>query len=58
MHDETLPSWTGYARANGQKGIRNLVLVIYTVECAKKHLIPYKFQQNDSLPPRATPCAM
>ena len=26
--------WQGYARADGRKGIRNKVLVIYTVECA------------------------
>jgi len=27
--------WQGYQRADGRKGIRNIVLVIYTVECAK-----------------------
>ena len=27
--------WLGYARANGTKGIRNRVLVIYTVKCAE-----------------------
>ncbi|WOO39768.1 UxaA family hydrolase [Rubellicoccus peritrichatus] len=27
-------SWKGYLREDGRKGIRNLVLVIYTVECA------------------------
>ena len=27
-------SWTGYLRADGRKGIRNHVLVVYTVECA------------------------
>ena len=27
-------SWLGYGRADGRKGIRNLVLVVYTVECA------------------------
>ena len=27
--------WQGYLRADGRKGIRNLVLVVYTVECAK-----------------------
>jgi altronate hydrolase len=27
-------SWLGYLRSDGRKGIRNLVLVIYTVECA------------------------
>lgn len=26
--------WLGYARRNGSKGIRNKILVIYTVECA------------------------
>jgi altronate hydrolase len=26
--------WQGYARVDGQKGIRNKVLIIYTVECA------------------------
>ena len=28
-------SWRGYLRPDGRKGIRNLVLVIYTVECAQ-----------------------
>jgi len=28
-------SWRGYLRPDGRKGVRNLVLVIYTVECAK-----------------------
>jgi altronate dehydratase large subunit len=27
--------WSGYLRLDGRKGIRNLVLVIYTVECAQ-----------------------
>ncbi|MEW5978609.1 MAG: UxaA family hydrolase [Acidobacteriota bacterium] len=27
--------WLGYARPDGRKGVRNLVLVIYTVECAQ-----------------------
>lgn len=27
--------WSGYLRPDGRKGIRNLVLVVYTVECAK-----------------------
>jgi altronate hydrolase len=27
--------WSGYLRADGGKGIRNLVLVVYTVECAQ-----------------------
>lgn len=34
--DETKPTWSGYARADGRKGVRNLVLVLYTVECAKQ----------------------
>jgi len=28
-------SWQGYLRPDGRKGIRNLVLIIYTVECAQ-----------------------
>lgn len=28
-------SWNGYLRADGRKGVRNLVLVIYTVECSQ-----------------------
>ena len=28
-------TWSGYLRQNGQKGIRNRVLVIYTVKCAE-----------------------
>src|ERR1039457_2269699 len=27
-------SWNGYLRQDGRKGIRNIILVIYTVECA------------------------
>jgi len=27
--------WSGYQRPDGRKGVRNLVLVIYTVECAQ-----------------------
>jgi altronate dehydratase large subunit len=27
-------AWTGYLRPDGRKGVRNIVLVIYTVECA------------------------
>jgi altronate dehydratase large subunit len=35
--DSTTPNsnWSGYLRADGRKGVRNLVLVIYTVECAQ-----------------------
>ncbi len=29
-----LREWQGYLRADGRKGIRNILLVIYTVECA------------------------
>src|SRR5581483_7133964 len=28
-------SWHGYMRADGRKGVRNLILVIYTVQCAQ-----------------------
>src|SRR5215471_6314303 len=28
-------TWPGYLRPDGRKGVRNLVLVIYTVECAQ-----------------------
>ena len=28
-------TWQGYARKNGSKGIRNRLLVIYTVKCAE-----------------------
>jgi len=30
-----IATWQGYLRADGRKGIRNLALVIYTVECAQ-----------------------
>lgn len=33
--NKPLPAWNGYLRDDGRKGIRNLVLVIYTVECAQ-----------------------
>jgi altronate dehydratase large subunit len=35
MSDSPTTTWQGYARPDGRKGVRNLVLVIYTVECAK-----------------------
>jgi altronate hydrolase len=35
MSDLLAASWSGYLRPDGRKGIRNLVLVIYTVECAQ-----------------------
>lgn len=28
-------TWLGYQRSDGRKGVRNLVLIIYTVECAQ-----------------------
>ena len=35
MNDFSNLSWQGYARANGKKGIRNRLLVVYTVKCAE-----------------------
>jgi altronate dehydratase large subunit len=35
MSDLSATSWQGFLRPEGRKGIRNLVLVIYTVECAQ-----------------------
>ncbi|GMV97495.1 MAG: UxaA family hydrolase [Phycisphaerae bacterium] len=35
MSDSNLPTWTGYLRSDGRKGVRNVVLVVYTVECAQ-----------------------
>ena len=38
MNDAAMPSspsWLGYLRPDGRKGVRNLVLVVYTVECAQ-----------------------
>jgi altronate hydrolase len=35
MSDPLEKTWSGYLRADGRKGVRNIVLVIYTVECAK-----------------------
>jgi altronate hydrolase len=35
MSDLLTQSWQGFLRPDGRKGIRNLVLVIYTVECAQ-----------------------
>ncbi len=29
------PMWSGYLRQDGRKGIRNLILVVYTVQCAQ-----------------------
>ena len=35
MNDPGSHSISGWLRADGRKGVRNLVLVVYTVECAK-----------------------
>ena len=35
MPDALAKSWQGFLRPDGRKGVRNLVLVIYTVECAQ-----------------------
>jgi altronate hydrolase len=35
MLSDTNTTWPAYLRADGRKGVRNLVLVIYTVECAQ-----------------------
>jgi altronate hydrolase len=35
MSDFATKSWLGFERADGRKGVRNLVLVVYTVECAQ-----------------------
>lgn len=41
----TEETWTGYLRPDGRKGIRNLVLVIYTVECAQ--FVAHAIGQNE-----------
>lgn len=35
MSEPAPATWSGYLRPDGRKGVRNLVLVIYTVECAQ-----------------------
>lgn len=35
MSDLAGIQWSGYLRPDGRKGVRNLVLIIYTVECAQ-----------------------
>ena len=35
MSSNTPNTWQGWLRADGRKGVRNLVLVVYTVECAQ-----------------------
>src|SRR5437762_14280520 len=32
---KTFATWQGYRRCDGRLGVRNIVLVVYTVECAK-----------------------
>lgn len=32
---DSVTTWPGFLRPDGRKGVRNLILVIYTVECAK-----------------------
>lgn len=34
MNDQNIVTWQGYLRSDGRKGVRNVVLVVYTVECA------------------------
>lgn len=41
-----LPHWQGYRRPDGRKGVRNLVLVVYTVECAKH--VAHAIAQNEA----------
>ncbi len=38
--------WRGYLRSDGRKGIRNLILVIYTVECAS--FVAHKVGESES----------
>ena len=33
--DRSAAQWSGWLRPDGRKGVRNLVLVVYTVECAQ-----------------------
>jgi len=44
MTDE---NWQGYVRADGRKGIRNLILVVYTVECASFVAHAVGSEEND-----------
>lgn len=45
MSNPLATSWSGYLRPDGRKGIRNLVLVIYTVECAQH--VAYAIAANE-----------
>ena len=38
-------SWQGYMRKDGRKGIRNIILVLYTVECASH--VAHKIAQGE-----------
>lgn len=40
-------TWQGYLRSDGRKGVRNLVLVIYTVECAQHVAHAIAAQEED-----------
>ncbi len=40
-----LTEWTAWLRPDGRKGIRNLVLVIYTVECAR--FVAHEIARNE-----------
>lgn len=44
--NEPVPTWNGFLRADGRKGVRNLVLVIYTVECAQ--FVSHAIAQGES----------
>lgn len=37
--------WSGYLRQDGRKGIRNLILVVYTVQCAQ--FVAHEVAQNE-----------
>ena len=39
-------NWEGFLRPDGRKGVRNLVLVIYTVECAQ--FVAHAIAQGES----------
>jgi altronate hydrolase len=44
--NEALNNWEGFLRPDGRKGVRNLVLVIYTVECAQ--FVAHAIAQGES----------
>ncbi len=47
MNDNMNRTWLGYARKNGKKGIRNRLLVIYTVKCAE-HVVRQIVERSGS----------